>query len=303
MKLQVEWKDFQIKIDEYYKKANEFLTNGKDISQQNFDSVKTTMDEFVKECYQYLKTAFADERNEFAQSFYNSKTHRYNFNNSKPDFNQKKKELLEDFKEKFETLNYIMRILSISDAIIKPKETDLEIRKNYTTAEILELILDKLYDLYDNFYYPIDAILNGNGIVIKKYDEDRELIKILENKQYINVRQNRTQLVQLKASGKIYVEEKRKVKSIDYSKIKNSQEEINDKIDLIISELNKINLGNEILFNELEELKELYTKLNKKNWGQVLKGKLIDLGLSQVISVDVIQLIYKELTEHTLHLM
>ena len=61
-------------------------------------------------------------------------------------------------------------------------------------------------------------------------------------------------------------------------------------------------MGKNCFFNELQELKELYPKLNKKNWGQILKGKLIDLGLAQVINKDVMELIFKELTDQILRL-
>ena len=64
----------------------------------------------------------------------------------------------------------------------------------------------------------------------------------------------------------------------------------------------KQGFGQEILFNELQELKDLYPKLNKKNWGQILKGKLVDLGISQIINQEMAEMIFKGLTEQVLHL-
>ena len=81
-----------------------------------------------------------------------------------------------------------------------------------------------------------------------------------------------------------------------------SQNEINNKIDKIIAILEKQNFGQEILFNELQELKELYPKLSKKNWGQVLKGKLIDLGFAQIINQEIAEKIFTELTNQVLRL-
>lgn len=49
--------------------------------------------------------------------------------------------------------------------------------------------------------------------------------------------------------------------------------------------------GQEILFNELEELKSLYPKLNKKNWSQILKGKLLDMAVEKIIDMSVVKLI------------
>lgn len=88
----------------------------------------------------------------------------------------------------------------------------------------------------------------------------------------------------------------------DYDQITNSQKEINKKIDEIIEDLKKQNFGQEILFNELQELKDLYPKLNRKNWGQLLKGKIMDLGLAQIINQEVAQKIFTEITNQVLEL-
>ena len=44
--------------------------------------------------------------------------------------------------------------------------------------------------------------------------------------------------------------------------------------------------GQEILFNEIEELKELILFLNKKNWKQILEGKINDLVSTSIINID-----------------
>lgn len=77
-----------------------------------------------------------------------------------------------------------------------------------------------------------------------------------------------------------------------------SSEEMNAKVDSIVTELRKLGLGQEIIYNEIEELKDLYIKLNKKHWTQTLKGKLVDIGLSQVLDKDVLKEIYQQLTNH-----
>ena len=88
----------------------------------------------------------------------------------------------------------------------------------------------------------------------------------------------------------------------DYESITTSQKELNTKIEEIGETLKKQGFGQEILFEELQELKILYPKLNKKNWGQILKGKLIDLGLSEVINREVAANIFQELTDQVLRL-
>ncbi|RAU82613.1 hypothetical protein [Pontibacter arcticus] len=80
-------------------------------------------------------------------------------------------------------------------------------------------------------------------------------------------------------------------------------QEIKDKIDVIIEELKKANVGNEILFDELIELKDLSKSLKKKNWTEVAKGKLIDLVLNKVIEKDTLDYIIKSLTGDSINLL
>jgi hypothetical protein len=104
----------------------------------------------------------------------------------------------------------------------------------------------------------------------------------------------------LTIQGRKYVESRLRKVVVDYNTINASQNELNKKVDEIIAGLKKQGLGQEILFDELQELKELYSKLDKKNWGQVLKGKLIDLGLAEVINREIMGDIFKELTNQIL---
>ena len=50
------------------------------------------------------------------------------------------------------------------------------------------------------------------------------------------------------------------------------------------------------------KLKELYGSINKKNWGQLLKGKLIDLGIAQIINQDTMKLVYEFVTNDILRI-
>ena len=80
--------------------------------------------------------------------------------------------------------------------------------------------------LYDNTYHSIEMILEGNGIEIKRYGEEREYAKLLEEYGYVNLMHTRDVLAQLSTEGKI--------EEIDYDKISNSTEEIHEKINEII---------------------------------------------------------------------
>lgn len=94
----------------------------------------------------------------------------------------------------------------------------------------------------------------------------------------------------------------RKKKKSNYEKINENQTEFENTIDEILSRLEKLGFGQQIIFDEIEELKNLHSQLNKKNLGQVLKGKLIDLALSKIIDNDTVSYIYNKITNETLML-
>ena len=303
MKLLISWEDFSRKIDNFIIEGATLKSKGSDISSvSELEKLKEDIKEFNGNCLAFLKSSFDNENNEYASSFYNARPQSFNLGNQQKDFNQIKKETLENFNEKISILPYNKKILSISDAIIKPDIVDLQNRNNYTTDQTLELILEKLFDLYDNNYHSISTILEGNGIILKRHGEDRELLKILENYGYVNVVYTRDASAQLTITGKMYIEEKRKTYQETYEDINSDKEVISKRVDEIINQLSKLGLGQEIIFDELQELKELYTTLNKKNWGQVVKGKLVDLALGKLIENDTISYIYETLTEHKLRL-
>jgi hypothetical protein len=303
MKLAINWETFSQQIDKYETEANAICEKEITIkTEPEFEAIKADIKDWSIKGHEFLKKSFDEESNEFAETFHSARENRINIGNQKKDFDRIKKETFEDFKAKRQTLVYFKRILSISDIIIKPEIITLTIRSAFTTEETLELILEKLYDVYDDHYYSISMILAGNGIVQKKHGEDRELIKLLENNGYVNVMHLRDASAQLTISGKLFVEEKRKVYKENYDDINKSSAEINERVDAIIEKLTNLGYGQEIIFEEIQELKELYTTLNKKNWGQIVKGKIVDLALAKLIENETLEYIYKTLTDHKLRL-
>lgn len=95
---------------------------------------------------------------------------------------------------------------------------------------------------------------------------------------------------------------RKKKKISNYEKINENQTEFEGTINEILSRLEKLGYGQQIIFDEIEELKNLHSQLNKKNFGQALKGKLIDLALSKMIDNDTVSYIYNKITNETLML-
>ena len=76
-------------------------------------------------------------------------------------------------------------------------------------------------------------------------------------------------------------------------------EQIQSKLDEVLIRLEKLELGQQIIFDglieEFEELKELASKIGKKNFKQLLIGKLVELGVEKTLSLDIIQSVTGEL--------
>jgi hypothetical protein len=86
-----------------------------------------------------------------------------------------------------------------------------------------------------------------------------------------------------------YISESQSYNEQDYFS-KNEINEFSYKIDDL---LQGVRLGQEVLFEELQDLKEQLKSIKKKNWGELLKGKLFDLTLNNVISVKTFSMVFK----------
>jgi len=299
--LKIEWEIFKNQM-------NSFENKGEELSKISTRSIEET-NNFVTEYKEWrdkvvnFLISSLDSTNSYVQSFRIANSNKFNLHGNQTSFDNFAREQKQDLKNDLLYIQYITKILSVSDLIIKPNQIDLSIREKYTSEDILELILDKLYELYDNNIYPILPILEGNGIFLKKQREEFEYVKLLENFGYIISNNIARQAdAQLTVNGKIYVENKLKQSKPNYESICDDKEIINSKIDDLMEKLEKLGFGQEIIYDELEELKELYIHLNKKNWGELVKGKIIDLGLQQIINEDIMKLIYNSITNDVLRI-
>lgn len=299
--LKIEWEIFKNQM-------NSFGNKGEELSKISTRSIEET-NNFVTEYKEWrdkvvnFLISSLDSTNSYVQSFRIANSNKYNLHGNQTSFDNFAREQKQDLKNDLLYIQYITKLLSVSDLIIKPNQIDLSIREKYTSEDILELILDKLYELYDNNIYPILPILEGNGIILKKQREEFEYVKLLENFGYIISNNIARQAdAQLTVNGKIYVENKLKQSKPNYESICDDKEIINSKIDDLMGKLEKLGFGQEIIYNELEELKELYIHLDKKNWGELVKGKIIDLGLQQIINEDIMKLIYNSITNDVLRI-
>ncbi len=243
MTLEKDWDIFKQDIEKLISKSKEIIANNSSSkTQAEYDEFAEKFKELKNEIVEYLANSFDDKNNAYANAIKYSNTNRFSIGNQQKHISQLVKEKTEDCTSLYRDLQYYLRILNISDAVVRPNEIDLEERKNFDTDEKLELILEKLNDLYDDSYHSIANILEGNGIELGRYDEERELANTLENYGYIRCMKARNISAQITLEGRRYIEKKLKSEVTDYSKINKSQEELDKKIDEIIEHLKMQNI-------------------------------------------------------------
>lgn len=76
--------------------------------------------------------------------------------------------------------------------------------------------------------------------------------------------------------------------------------DIASKIDELVKDFKKTHAGQEVLFNELQEIKEL-VNLKKKNFSEVVAGKVFGLTVDKIIDQQAASKIYNTLTEGFSH--
>ena len=64
----------------------------------------------------------------------------------------------------------------------------------------------------------------------------------------------------------------------------------------------KLQKGQEIIFNEADEIKQLLNGLNKKNWTELVKAKFNEMWLGKLISLETAELLIKTITGENIKL-
>ena len=77
---------------------------------------------------------------------------------------------------------------------------------------------------------------------------------------------------------------------------------LHNKLNDILDKLKEQGFGQQIIFDEIEELKNHFN-LGKKTWFQLLKGKVIDLTLKKVLNKTIVQEIYNTLSDGYEHVV
>jgi len=201
---------------------------------------------------------------------------------------EKKGLIIKRYNQQKDFVSDFLNVLPILDKVNNRK--DLAKLQYNKPSEIIYLILSKLQKIKDGKHFRVDLILEGNGIELKNgIQEYYEYSEELKKNKWVDFEDK--YLGRITFKGEVYLEKQNKIF------VKKESEVMSKKIDLIISKLEKLGFGQEILFEELEELKSLYPKLNKKNWSQILKGKLLDMAYEKIIDMTVVKIISDDLLD------
>lgn len=304
MQLTKPWQEFNSQISRFINQGLEIQSSSKGTSTESeLEILKSKLEEWTDLVVDYLNESFGTSVNEYSRDFKHAGKNSFKIPGQQKSLDIQIKEEQNCFRSRINNLEYNLKILSIADAIVRPDEVDLAAREGLDTDEILDLLVSKLYDLYDDNYYPIKNILEVNGVHLSRTSEDRELGHTLENLGLVSLQNTRVMYAQLTVEGKLRVERSRKSQKPDYSTIPDDQHELNNRINEIFERLEQLGVGQQVIFEEIEDLRNLYPKLTKKNWGELLKGKVIDLGLSKVISIETARFIFNKLTDQGLNLL
>ena len=141
---------------------------------------------------------------------------------------------------------------------------------------------------FDGKSYDVEEILGTFGGTNR--DEAYNIAKTLEDEGLIEMTATKDRTnAKISSNGVEFIEEEG-LDTEPYEptdKIDEEEKEIiKRKLDEFSKRLERIEVGQQItyddLMDELETLKKLLNVLGKKDWGQILKGKLVDAGFGQL---------------------
>lgn len=153
-----------------------------------------------------------------------------------------------------------------------------------------DLILKNLYYEKDDYHIDVRNLIPSYLNITS--NESDEIGKELKKKGLVNLSISKTgTYLSITALGKEYVEDNL-LDSFFYNPFDKFSEteksELSTKLDELLERIKKLELGQQVTYDDFEaefkELKVLMNVLGKKDWKQLLYGKLVDAGLGAISS-------------------
>lgn len=170
------------------------------------------------------------------------------------------------------------------------EETDNNNNTPKTSKKIISfkskksIVLNTLYERrFDGNLHDIEDLVDTSG-----YTEAYQIGKALQDEGLINAVISKDSVdVQITAYGIEFLEEAEEHDELEYAPQdrfnENEIEVMKTKIDELTERIRAMEVGQQITYDdvmvEFQEMKALLTVLGKKNWIEILKGKMADAGL------------------------
>lgn len=290
-KLNIPYKDFEAVLNEHLQNSQTIL-NKSDVSGKEMEifvkNTKLEIENFLKNVISPKSDVLSD-----MLSLYNEDSFIYDSGLFKKDLKDWGKRKINNI---IQSVTYIKDISSTATPFVNPDE---EFETELNVTDKMEFVLRKLHLVYSENFYSIGEILKLNNISFRGKDAEEIAIDLKRRGYIIRERDYSGDKAKLTVKGASYVERKSKARTTKKTTVGN----LDDKLDEILLRLKKLGYGQEVIFTEIEELRDYQTKLSKKSWTQLLKGKLFDMGVEEVISKETALMIYEFLTNDKLKLM
>lgn len=240
-KLKIPFTSFSQRINEFISIGKEFLTASVN-SEQELNNFKSQRNNWRNDVKSFLGDSFILATTAFVAGFHNSSVNnQYHIPGTQKSILKSIEDAKNALQNNIRYLEFILKIVDVCD-LIKGGDDDIILqRTNFTTKQKLDLLLEKLFILNDDSYYPIELLFSGNGIILKHSSETRELAKILENNNYISTVGGLGSEVyaRISSNGCLYIEDILAERSINevnkMSVVKNTQ----TSMEIFISHSNK----------------------------------------------------------------
>lgn len=264
LKLIVDFEGFLRQLDEKFDTFGE-LENSYVQTEEEWTEIEPRHGELVLSVEDILKSSFNIERNEFVNEFQTCTANCSKIPTHRKVLTREKWGILQSIiREQRNSVYSIKQDVKISDCITSRNGYDGEVRKKFTTEDKQNLILEKLNELNDGYYYPVLGIMIGNGLIRKHYSEPLELIQDLKSYGYVDILGG----IGDEISAKITVWGTKYVENMIQARIKLESERervMGDVMDDRDMENLKSKLRRLIARNELEELMEELTLIMKSD--------------------------------------
>lgn len=258
------------------------------VAENEIEVFKTEKKSWETATESYLKASFNIPINSFYQEFYEA----YFQSFSPGAFGVTDVKTINHLKEtiqlKRQSLIDTRHVLGGCDKIIYPNDPSIAARKSFTTQQKLGLLLEKLYVLHVGGYLPVRELLIGNGITLRDYHEDRELIKILSDNGYVDTLGGLGGHVAAKLTsyGTMYVEDMRAKAD---SRLKSTSSESNGNFSInagnnsnIVVQHRTVNSSQEVQIQSanLDDIKQFIAEI--RNGMSELKGYLNEVTANEL---------------------